>query len=204
MFKKYAVTKTPLSDEGANKSRLFTPSENPVEAVSWQATNVDIQFFLLFEGDSDKDAIAVYLPCQCHSANAQLNVDAETNDALSYIALCVAPQASFSSDSFSCSKPVTLKLYHQSTWVTVAGFCQNFNEESSSLHFIFDDCHSMQARMILQLVKICQMRAEINTDDSSFSGDLENPRASDAIAGAAKSWSKDFAADFAKKFDNNN
>jgi ABC-type molybdate transport system substrate-binding protein len=103
---------------------------------------------------------------------------------------------------------VVLKLKHQQTWVEVLGQCSDYDRVNNAISFAFDDPASMQARMILQLVKICQMKADLLNAEKQ--GPTENNTARSVenhdndISHAAKTWSDQFAADFAKKFDKNN
>ena len=97
---------------------------------------------------------------------------------------------------FSCE----LHLEYQSTLINVSGQvlyvlpdlnvsdCDDANAQVD-IEFQFDDPKSMQAKMILQLVKICQMRSQLELESSC---DLQK---------AAKKWTETFASDFAREFE---
>ncbi len=174
--------------------------------LTWQSNGpLDIQFYLLFDDALPADALIAYLPCQCKNTDTMAAVPHEFLSIL----LCIPRLSASNTSKLEQLGFVKLRLNHLDTWVEVSGTCVAFDKQTSTVQFEFADAGSMQARMILQLVKICQMKAAINQNidaKANSPGDRVNDKlnAQSNIKFAAKCWSSEFAADFAAKFDSEN
>ena len=93
--------------------------------------------------------------------------------------------------SFKEQQACQLYLEYEQTLIEVTGTAQSLAGAATEqlIEFHFDEPKSMQARMILQLVKICQMRTQLASESDC---DLQQ---------VAKRWTESFAADFANDFD---
>jgi len=96
-----------------------------------------------------------------------------------------------------------LQLVYQSTTISVQGrfFAMPESQRDNFVEFVFNEPDSMQAKMILQLVRICQMQASIKSNTQPEKG---SPAQDQALIGAAKNWTEKFAAKFSSKFENKN
>ncbi|MCK5881317.1 MAG: hypothetical protein KAG18_05520 [Sinobacterium sp.] len=175
---------------------------NSANISPWQVDGlVDIQFSLLFSDEKNANKLLVFLPCQCSQGNESVRCNNVDTQLLS-LTLCLASLTSAARELMTQNSPVMLKLHHQDTCVEVPGHCGAFDEANFTLKFIFDDSQSMQVRMILQLVKICQMSLEPSDDLNTSRSGLDSDSSSRDITFSAQRWSDEYAADFADKFDN--
>jgi hypothetical protein len=193
----------PVTESGNQSSKTLTHDE------PWQSIgSIEIQFSLAFISAEPTVSLSVLLPCQCIQASASDQLPDSVAKDFSFVRFCLTESSQAQQLLLTNHSDLVLKLKHQQTWIEVSGHCSSYEHSNSLMTFAFEDASSMQARMILQLVKICQMRADMfNRDEQlSVSGRLANDQLENqnTISHAAKTWSDQFAADFAKKFDKNN
>ncbi len=110
------------------------------------------------------------------------------------------------SESSTCAAPANnprnteltfqLNLQYQDTNIEAEGHLSAFSgqniDESHRVLFTFVEPDSMKARMVLQLIKICQMKADLDAHQVGETCDMGK---------AAKRWTDCFAENFAKNFD---
>ena len=177
--------------------------------------DADVYFELLMDGHDGQHVVPVVLQCQCQHLGLSMH-DEPSQDAQSDMGALDAAIRSvvfilrddahaehenlqlmhrFSSSS-SQPLPVQLNLQYQDSSIDAEGCLASLDshplDETHSVLFTFAEPDSMKARMMLQLIKICQMKSDLDSHSIGESCD---------IAQAAKRWTDCFAENFAKNFD---
>ena len=176
----------------------------------------DIAFSLLFDANAMQQCLPAFLPCQCVAPELNGGANSIESGGESVDLPGLSLLLSFSSQAelagllpkvFDQSLPCILRLRYLETEIEVSGSCYSFDVATSVIQFIFTEPGSMQAKMILQLVKICQMKAELCKEQGkALHNELNqslNEGPDKSIDYVAKCWANEFAADFSENFDKN-